>query len=88
MLKQITEESVEWQAAQGLSQERDLGARKKKDVPSQPQQAVQLAQLPMDPRAAYGDTGQHPAEQTPPWFWGGRGVTMFHSHGLHTGGPC
>lgn len=57
---------MEWQAAQRLSQEHDLGARKKKDVSSQPQQAIQLTQLPMDPWAEYGDTGQHPARQTPP----------------------
>lgn len=72
MLKQITEESMEWQAAQGLCQEYDLGAMKKEDIPSQLQQAVQLAQLPMDPRTAFGDTGRHNV----PHAWAGSWCTM------------
>lgn len=78
MLKQITEESMEWQAAQGLCQEHDLGATKKEDIPSQLQQAVQLAQLPMDPPTAFGDTGRH---NVPP-AWAGSWCTMQNSrHG-------
>lgn len=41
MIKQITEEPMEWQAALGLREEPDLGERKKDDPP-QPQQSIEL----------------------------------------------
>lgn len=44
VIKQITGEPMEWQAALGLSEEHDLGERKKKDDPPQPQHHQSIKQ--------------------------------------------